>query len=197
MKDLEDMTLEELWKLFPIVIEEHNPQFKDWYEMERQALVAALGGDILRIHHVGSTAVADLAAKPIIDILLEVSTQTDHEQLQKRLQSLDWLLMHATAAPQPKQTYNKGYTSQGFADRVYHLHVRPLDDWDELYFRDYLIDHPEIAREYGQLKLALKERYRNDRDAYTEAKTDFCRTYSEQARLLYGQRYRPTASSEA
>ena len=71
--------------------------------------------------------------------------------------------------------FMKGYTLQGFAKRVYHLHVRYPGDWDELYFRDYLKRHREAAEEYGKLKIGLQKKYEHDRDAYTRAKTDFVR----------------------
>ncbi|MFA6739290.1 MAG: GrpB family protein, partial [Bacilli bacterium] len=71
----------------------------------------------------------------------------------------------------------------------YHLHVRYPGDWDELYFRDYLIDHPEVAKQYSLLKQELSQRYRTDREAYTEAKTLFIREYTLIARREYGNRY--------
>jgi GrpB-like predicted nucleotidyltransferase (UPF0157 family) len=71
---------------------------------------------------------------------------------------------------------NKGYTPQGFAERVYHLHVRREGDWDELRFRDYLVSHPDAAAEYAALKRRLLAKHEHDRDAYTAAKTDFVRS---------------------
>ena len=90
-----------------------------------------------------------------------------------------------------KQTLdlNKGYTPAGFAEKVYHLHVRALGDWDELYFRDYLRKYPKAARQYEELKRSLKEKYEHNRDAYTEAKTAFVQQYSQAARQEFGTRY--------
>ena len=73
---------------------------------------------------------------------------------------------------------NKGYTKEGFADKVYHIHLRYAEDNDELYFRDYLNEHPDVAKEYETLKLQLWKRYEHNRDAYTDAKTDFILKYS-------------------
>jgi len=64
----------------------------------------------------------------------------------------------------------KGYTPQGFKGQVFHVHVNYSSDWDELYFRDYLLKHPEIAARYGNLKLEYKKKYEHDRDGYTNAK---------------------------
>ena len=87
--------------------------------------------------------------------------------------------------------FNKGYTPQGFADKVFHLHLRYLGDWDELYFRDYLIAHPEIAEKYGGLKKKLVKEYKHNRDGYTEAKTEFIKKYTAEARKEFKAKYLP------
>ena len=86
-------------------------------------------------------------------------------------------------------SFNKGYTENGFADRVFHLHLRHYGDNDELYFRDYLIEHPNVATEYEKLKLKLWKEYEHNRDGYTNAKTEFIKIYTKQARILYENRY--------
>ncbi len=84
---------------------------------------------------------------------------------------------------------NKGYTETGFADKVYHIHLRYAGDNDELYFRDYLNEHPDVAKEYETLKLRLWKQYEHNRDAYTDAKTDFISKWTAEARKEYGNRY--------
>lgn len=86
-------------------------------------------------------------------------------------------------------SFNKGYTEDGFAERVFHLHLRYSGDNDELYFRDYLTEHPDAAREYEALKLTLWKEYEHDRDGYTNAKAVLVQQLAEQARRLYGKRY--------
>ena len=86
-------------------------------------------------------------------------------------------------------SFNKGYTEQGFAERVFHLHLRLYGDNDELYFRDYLNDHPEIAKEYEALKLTLWKKYEHNRDAYTDAKGEFITKYTEEAKSVFPGRY--------
>ena len=87
-------------------------------------------------------------------------------------------------------SFNKGYTENGFAEKVFHLHLRYTGDNNELYFRDYLVEFLDIAREYERLKLLLWKEYEHNRDAYTNAKTEFVRKYTEQAKIIYGNRYR-------
>lgn len=73
-------------------------------------------------------------------------------------------------------SFNKGYTPAGYADKVFHIHFHISGDNDEIRFRDYLIAHPDVAKEYERLKLSLLPKYWHDRDGYTEAKTAFVRS---------------------
>lgn len=185
-KKLEGMSLHELGKLFPIIITEHNPEWKKLYEKERIVIESAVGkSSIVRISHFGSTAVPGLAAKPTIDILLEIVEETDNDDFITKIKSLGYLYSHKPNNPAPHMMFMKGYTPNGFEGQAFHLHVRYSGDWDELYFRDYLIQHPEIAKEYGILKHQLKDKYENDREAYTNGKTDFIREVTRRARACH------------
>ena len=84
---------------------------------------------------------------------------------------------------------NRGYTKEGFADKVYHVHLRYEGDNDELYFRDYLNAHPNVAWEYEALKMELWKKYEHNRDAYTESKSDFIRKWTSEAVKEFGKRY--------
>ncbi len=191
-KALSEMSLEELWELFPIILKEHNPFYKDWYTAEKEAITKAIGEDcVKRISHIGSTAVEGLIAKPTVDILLEVAPNCDIEQLKAKIIGAGWTLMSFYDYPDLKMTFNKGYTPEGFAEKVYHLHMRYYGDCNELYFRDFLKAHGDVANEYGKLKLGLKELYEHNRDAYTEAKTEFITKYTQIARYEFGNRYKP------
>lgn len=187
-KDLEKMSLAELWQLFPIILREHNPDYRQWYEQQAQALGHIFGASVQRINHIGSTAVPHLVAKPCVDILLEVAHDWDPQRIITETRAAGWLLMSAESSPL-KLVFNQGYTKQGFAEKVFHLHVRRLDDWDELYFRDYLLAHPEVARDYAALKQNLAEKFTHNRDAYTEAKTEFIAGMTTLARAEFGPRY--------
>ena len=191
MKELSEMTLEELWQLFPIILKEYNPEYPNWYKIEKDKLLDNFSdGTIIRISHIGSTAVPGIVSKPIIDILMELSPDSDKPKIADTLTKMQWILMSSQDEPYFKQSYNKGYTKYGFEEKVYHLHVRFPNDWNELYFRDYLIDHPEVAHEYVELKKKLKEKFEHNRDAYTEGKEAFVNKYSELAKLKYGDRYK-------
>lgn len=191
-KELSEMTLEELWELFPIVLKEHNPDYNSWYEIEKQKLSSCLDRkDVVRINHIGSTAVKGLIAKPTVDILLEIDEGSNIEKLKDTIVNNGWSLMSSENGPCMRMTFNKGYTKEGFAEKVYHLHVRYYGNWNELYFRDYLLEHKDVAKEYGKLKLSLMEKYKHNRDGYTEAKSDFILKYTEKAKEDYADKYNP------
>ena len=184
---LEEMSLEELWQLFPIFLREHQDEWKDWYEEERLQLLSFLPEhQIVRLSHIGSTSVKTIWAKPIVDILLEIPKETDMTVMKDLLLQNGYLLMSES---QGRMSFNKGYTLSGFAERVFHLHLRYEGDHDELSFRDYLQEPPTIAKDYEKLKRSLWKQYEHNRDAYTEAKTDFIKNYTEEAKKLYGRRY--------
>lgn len=190
-KQLSEMSLEELWQLFPIILKEYNLDYQNWYELEKDRILNNIKtGDIARINHIGSSAVKGLISKPTIDILLEVNSCDNIKELIADLELIGWGLMSQKNDPL-KLSFCKGYTPNGFAEKVYHLHVVYHDDWDELYFRDFLIMHPDIANEYGKLKLQLLNDFKQDRDGYTKAKTNFILKYSNIAKQEFPERYKP------
>ncbi len=72
-----------------------------------------------------------------------------------------------------RMSFNKGYTPEGYAEKVFHIHFHRMGDNHEIQFRDYLLCHDEIAKEYEALKVGLMARYGKNRDAYTAAKSEF------------------------
>ena len=173
-KPLSEMTLEELWQLFPIVLVEHRDDWAEWFREEAAALGAVLP-EGTRIHHIGSTAIRGIWAKPIVDILAELPDGIEPPSVKGTLVSHGWLCMNEREG---RISFNKGYTEDGFAERVFHLHVRRTGDCDEIAFRDYLNAHPAVAKDYERLKLSLWKPFEHDRDGYTAAKTDFVRKYT-------------------
>lgn len=186
-KELSEMTLEELWDLFPVVLVEHDAKWEDEYR-EMEAALRKLLRDfpVERISHVGSTAVKGIRAKDIVDILVEFAGAADMREAARVLEGNGFLLM---STGEKRISLNRGYTKDGYAEEVFHVHLRRAGDNDELYFRDYLNEHPRIAEEYESLKLALRERHGRDRDAYTAGKTEFVRKWTAAARKECGAKY--------
>ena len=190
--DFSDVTseneAERLGKLFPIILAEHNPEYNEYYEQEKAFLQSVFGDIIIRINHIGSTAVPNLLAKPTIDILLEIKDDTNLGEI------TETMLDNGYIVNTPKSDiilYLKGYTPQGFVGQAFHIHVRKSDDWGELYFRDYLIAHPETAKEYGELKQELKTKFEHDRDGYTAAKSEFISKITTLGRKEIKNKYMP------
>ena len=183
-KPLTEMTLQELWQLFPIRLTGHRDIWADWYEEERRGLQPLLP-EGARISHIGSTAIPGIWAKPIVDILAELPRDTDLRAVGNALTRHGYLCMNASPL---RVDLNKGYAESGFAERVFHIHLRYDGDHDELYFKRYLIEHPDTAGEYEALKLSLWKRFEHDRDGYTAAKGDFVRRVTEKAKAEYQAR---------
>lgn len=181
-KNLSEMTLEELWQLFPIFLTEHQECWKEWY-FEEEVLLRSILPQIKRISHIGSTAVSSIWAKPIIDILVEVPKESNLIDYKDLIIKSGYICMSQS---EEGISFNKGYTEEGFAERVFHLHLRYLGDNNELYFRDYLIEHPDMDKKYEELKMKLWKEYEHDRDGYTNAKTELLKHYTEKAKHCTG-----------
>lgn len=186
-KKLSEMSLEELWQLFPIELTEHKGDWEEWYAEEADRLKDTFPmAQMVRISHIGSTAVAGIWAKPIIDILVEVTEDCDFQQCKDSLEAAGYLCMLESSQ---RLSFNKGYTENGFAKRVFHLHLRRFGDNDELYFRDYLNVYQDIAQAYEKLKLSLWKQYEHNRDGYTKAKTTFVQEITSRAKEEFPKRY--------
>lgn len=187
MKPLEEMSLEELWQLFPIVLTPHRDCWELWFEEEKQRLSALLPAGKLRwILPIGSTSVKGIWAKPIVDILAEAEEGADLEELARLAEAAGYREM---SRGEGRISLNKGYTPAGFEERVFHLHLRRYGDHDELYFRDYIRAYPEAAKEYEGLKLALWKPFEHNRDGYTSGKGKMVREMTNQAKKEFLGRY--------
>lgn len=156
------------------------------YREEEKRIRSFLKFDGIYTSHIGSTSIKSIWAKSIVDILLEIHQSTPIEIIKGYLLHNDYICMNDE---ENRIDFNKGYTETGFADVVFHLHLRYLNDNDELYFRDYLKDNLAIAKQYEALKLRLWKQYKYERDAYTDAKGDFIKQQTEAAKRVYWKRY--------
>jgi GrpB-like predicted nucleotidyltransferase (UPF0157 family) len=151
----------------------YDPGWVKRFESERVALEGAIGEWVVGgVHHVGSTAVPGLEAKPIVDVLAGVRDLEESRECFEPLAQLGYV--YAPYLPDEMHWFCKPDPSH----RTHHLHLVPVGSpryHDELAFRDRLRRDPELAAEYAALKRGLANRFANDREAYTDAKADFIR----------------------
>jgi GrpB-like predicted nucleotidyltransferase (UPF0157 family) len=155
-----------------VQVVEHRPQWASAFEAEAADLLTSVREIVVDVQHVGSTAIAGVPAKPILDVAIAVTARGAIPEVVKRL-------------------CQRGYIDRGEADggyllvkepepdiRTVHVHIVEVSDprWtDYLTFRDTLRRDPDVRRRYGEVKQALAERYRHDRTAYTAGKAAFIR----------------------
>jgi GrpB-like predicted nucleotidyltransferase (UPF0157 family) len=185
--NLDTLNREELGRLFPIIISEHKVEWKELFIQEKKHLFRLLTEErVLRIEHIGSTAVPGLLAKPTIDILVELSDyKNQQDDIKGIMCSAGYIYMKEQVT---HMMFVKGYTPEGFKGQCYHIHMDPEGAesiWNRIYFRDYLISNPEVADEYAALKKRLAKRYEFDRDAYTYAKTYFIKKVNTEAKKAF------------
>lgn len=167
------------WRDEAVRVVDYDPAWPGAFRVEAEALEPVIGPWITGgIHHVGSTAVPGLSAKPVIDILVGVESLEASRPCIEVLASLQYHyapyradVMHWFCKPDPSR-------------RTHHLHLVPTGSpryVEELAFRDYLRAHPGQAHAYEVLKRDLAVRFRDDREAYTEGKAAFVRELTDLA----------------
>ncbi|NQX96054.1 MAG: GrpB family protein [Erythrobacter sp.] len=155
-----------------IEIHDSDPVWPAMFEAERRRLTDALSRHItgLTFHHIGSTSVPGLAAKPIIDILLEVPNVSVLDDHCDRFESLGYTCRGEYGIP------GRRYFQRGGDNRTHHLHAFAAGSAGarrHLVFRDYLRAHPAAAARYATVKRAAARACNHDTDAYGDLKHDF------------------------
>ncbi len=161
-----------------VAIVPYDPRWPELFEREREHLRSCLPADSVgRIEHFGSTAVPGLAAKPIIDMLVEVASleRTKAEILPVLTAPGYDYFWRPTLGDETPPWYAWFIKRDVTGARTHHIHmVEPgFPHWERLLFRDFLIEHPEVAAKYAELKGRLAAEYPNDRVRYTDGKTTF------------------------
>ncbi len=175
-----------------VVIVPYDSRWPDLFRCEKEHLLTCLPRELIRqIEHFGSTAVPGLAAKPIVDMLVEVTDlEATKAQIAPVLESQGYdYFWRPTSGDNEPPFYAWFIKRDPFTKiRTHHLHMVERDfhsHWDRLLFRDYLVEHPCIAAEYEALKFRLAAAYPNDRVMYTAEKTDFIVRVTEEAKRFY------------
>jgi GrpB-like predicted nucleotidyltransferase (UPF0157 family) len=177
-----------------VAIVPYDPRWPEMFKREKEHLLSCLPTDLIRrVEHFGSTAVPGLAAKPIVDMLVEVTDlQATRARIAPVLQSQGydyfWRPTHGDDGPPFYAWFIK--RDPGSGARTHHIHMVEADfveHWDRLLFRDYLIEHPNAAKAYESLKVHLALTTLKDRVAYTRGKTEFVVNVTQEAKRYFGR----------
>jgi len=154
----------------PIIIEDYDPRWPEQFELLRSRVAAKLGALTAAIDHIGSTAIPGLAAKPIIDIDVLLHSVADLPEAIRRLAILGYQHRGDLGVP-GREAFHPP-----FNDLAHHLYLHGPESREyirHITFRNHLRANPEDAQAYERLKRALAQEYRNNREAYNLAKTEF------------------------
>ena len=173
-----------------VAVVPYDPHWPEMFERERLHLLTCLPCDLIRrIEHFGSTAVPGLPAKPIVDILVEVASLDETRQRIAPIleaQGYDYFWRPSWGDDTPP-FYAWFIKRDKNGNRTHHIHMveSHFEHWDRLLFRDYLMEHPDVAMEYGNLKMRLSGTHQKDRVAYTQSKNDFVKRVTAKAKQYY------------
>lgn len=166
-----------------IEVIDYDPNWEKKFENEKEALSKAIGSNAINIEHIGSTSVVGLEAKPIIDILIEVSSIQKLDLRNECIEELGY-----TSKGENGIT-GRRYFQKGGNLRSHHVHAFQTDD-SHLHrhrvFKEYLIAHPAIASKYGSIKREAVSKSKNDMNNYMALKNTFIQKHQEIALEWFG-----------
>jgi GrpB-like predicted nucleotidyltransferase (UPF0157 family) len=174
----------------PIVVVDYDPSWTLRFQAEKASIECVLGPALVAIEHIGSTAVAGLAAKPIVDMLAGVSRLSDARSIIGNLESLGYEYVPEYEKEMPERKF---FRKSPGGLRTFNLHMVQIGGpfWGRhLLFRDWLREHPEDCDRYAALKRSLARQFKNDVDQYTDAKTEFISEIESIARAALVERTR-------
>jgi len=174
--DLSSITPEQWAKLFPIIIEPHKPEWKMAFCTERDVIKTLLGEKAKRVRHFGSTAIASLAARPIVDMLVEIDDGTDVGEITRMMEEAGYTA-RISKNENDLALFLKGYTPQGFEGQAFNVYLRRMGDWPEIPFRDTLSTSHRFHHDYGNKKIELAAQFEHDEDAYIAARQTYVEGY--------------------
>jgi GrpB-like predicted nucleotidyltransferase (UPF0157 family) len=163
-----------------VVVVPYDPTWPGEFEAESKRILRALGDNVVSVHHMGSTAVPGLFAKPIIDVLLEVHDIVCLDGQTGAMEDLGYEAMGEFGIP--GRRYFRKCDRSGV--RTHHVHAFQVGSAEierHLAFRDYMVAHPAEAQAYGALKRELARAHPDDRQAYMDGKDAFVKEHEAKA----------------
>lgn len=171
-----------------IIVVEYVPLWEKMFEEEAAVIQRILGENCVAIHHIGSTAVPNLAAKPIIDMMPIVKNLDAVDRTRSALEKIGYEYMGEFGI------VGRRYLRKGGEERTHQIHIfsdKSKDDIERhLAVRDYLRTHEEECSRYADLKRALALKYPYDIDGYCDGKEEFMKQLEKKALEYSGQKSR-------
>ena len=158
----------------------HDPAWGSEFEAEAKRIARALGNIVVHLHHIGSTAIPGIFAKPIIDFLMEVEDIVELDDRSSAMEELGYEAMGEFGIP--GRRYFR--TNNALGVRTHQVHAFEADSpyvERHLAFRDYMIAHPVEAKTYGELKQRLAREYPDDIEAYMDGKDPYIKEHETKA----------------
>ena len=165
-----------------VTIVEYRPEWRKLFEDEKRILQTALGEVSAQIEHIGSTAVAGLAAKPVIDLMVGLEDFSIADNLVPKIEALAYEYIKKYEAVMP---FRRFFIKEQAGIRTHQIHLVGIGSefWERLIlFRDYLRQNPGVAAKYALLKKELAGHEWADANEYADAKTEFIRKIENEAR---------------
>ncbi len=164
----------------------HDPDWANQFTIEAENICRAMGEAVVAIHHIGSTSIPHIHAKPILDILLEVRDLNLADTRDTEMVSIGYTPMGEYGIPR-RRFYYKNTNGQ----RTHHIHAfeaNSLGARRHLAFRNYMRSNPTIADEYSKLKQKLAKLHPDDIDSYMDGKDAFIKEHEKRAMdLKFGE----------
>jgi GrpB-like predicted nucleotidyltransferase (UPF0157 family) len=163
-----------------VAVVPHDPQWYEEFNVESQRVKDALSHNVVAIHHIGSTAIPGIYAKPIIDILVEVQEITAVDGHNASMGSLGYEVMGEFGIP-GRRFFRKD-NQEGI--RTYHIHSFTVDSDQvtrHLAFRDYMIANFEDSQAYSELKRRLAIEHHTNINGYMDGKDEFIKAIDRKA----------------
>ena len=158
----------------------HDPRWRDAFEAEAERVAAALCENVVAIHHVGSTAIPGIHAKPVVDLLVEVGDLAEVDARSAAMESLGYEVMGEYGIP-GRRFFRKDDREGTRTHNVHAFQAGSGEVERHLAFRDYMIAHPGDAQRYGELKRKLAEEHPRSLDGYMDGKDGFIQEMDRRA----------------
>jgi GrpB-like predicted nucleotidyltransferase (UPF0157 family) len=172
----------------------HDPKWKDSFETESRQILAAFGKNVVAIHHIGSTSIPNIFAKPVIDILVEAGNLSGIEARNVSMVDLGYQVMGEFGIP-GRRYFRKDDSEKVRTHQVHVFEAGSEEAIRHLAFRDYLKANPADANAYSELKRKLAKLHANNADDYINGKDAFIKDMDQKAALWFRTKSLSSSSS--